>query len=84
MTIKGTGFSLDKNDVTVSVDGVNCKVLSSTFTEVKCTLDAKTTQSANLTTNSTRATNTYISGVGFYYKRYDTGGISLQSFKQKL
>ena len=31
LTIKGTGFPLDKNDATVSVDGVNCKVTASSF-----------------------------------------------------
>jgi len=41
--IKGTGFSLDKNDVTVSVDGVNCKVIASTFNEIECKLNKKTT-----------------------------------------
>lgn len=36
--IKGTGFSLNKDDVKVTVDGVNCLVTESTFSEVKCSL----------------------------------------------
>jgi hypothetical protein len=48
LLIKGTGFSLEKNDIKVEVDGVNCKVLESTLNQVKCTLEPKTTQSARL------------------------------------
>jgi hypothetical protein len=84
LTIKGTGFSLDKADVSVSVDGVNCAVSESSFTEVKCKLAPKTTQSAKLVTNATLANLTYNSGVGFLYQRYNTGSISLANFKLRL
>lgn len=84
LTIKGTGFSLDKADVSVSVDGVNCKVSSSSLTEIKCKLEPKTTQSAKLATNATSANFTYNSGVGFLYQRYNTGSISLANFKLRL
>ena len=43
LVIKGTGFSLDKNDVSVEVDRVPCAVSESTFTQVKCRLAKKTT-----------------------------------------
>jgi hypothetical protein len=87
LVIKGTGFSLDKNDVSVEVDGVNCKVTASTFTEVRCTLEKKTTQSANLTSNAATPANTYNSGSGFFYQRYGIGSVSPQSpakFKQLI
>ncbi len=51
----------------VDVDGVNCKVTESTFTEVKCRLDKKTTQSSILSTNAGTPQNTYNSGSGFFY-----------------
>ncbi len=38
LLIKGTGFSLNLVDVSVEVDGVACKVMSSTFTEIRCRL----------------------------------------------
>lgn len=79
LVIKGTGFSLDKSDVSVEVDGVPCAVSESTFTQVKCKLARKTTQSANLTSNSATPTNTYISGSGFFYQRFSINSISPQT-----
>jgi hypothetical protein len=79
LVIKGTGFSLNKTDVSVEVDGVPCVVSESTFTQVNCRLDKKTTQSANLTSNSATPTNTYISGSGFFYQRYSIASISPQT-----
>lgn len=87
LVIKGTGFSLNKTDVSVEVDGVKCAVTESTFTEVKCRLEKKTTQSANLTSNSATPTNTYVSGSGFFYQRYSVASISPQTitkFKELL
>lgn len=79
LVIKGTGFSLNKTDVSVEVDGVPCTVSESTFTQVKCRLQKKTTQSANLTSNSAAPLNTYISGSGFFYQRYSISSISPQT-----
>ncbi len=85
--IKGTGFSLEKNDVKVQVDGVSCKVSESTLNEIKCTLEAKTSQSARLTSNAATPTNQYISGSGFFYQRFSLDGFSprnIAGFKEAL
>ncbi len=85
--IKGTGFSLEKNDIEVEVDGVSCKVSESALNEVKCTLEPKTGQSARLTSNAATPTNQYISGSGFFYKRFSLSGFSpknIAGFKEAL
>ena len=85
--IKGTGFSLNKNDVKVEVDGVNCKVSESTFNQVKCTLEPKTTQSTRLTSNAGTPKSPYNGGSGFFYQRFSMSGIptkTLAGFKEAL
>ena len=69
-------------DVTVEVDNVNCKVTESTFTALKCTLEPKVTQTAKLDSNIATPVNPYVSGSGFFYKRYDIRGISSYSYQQ--
>lgn len=73
---------MNKNDVTVEVDGVNCPVWESTFTQVKCKLEPKTTQSALLTSNEATPLNQYNSGSGFFYERYSLNGLPNQSLSK--
>lgn len=65
---------------------MNCKVVESTFNDIKCTLEKKTTESSNLTSNAIDPTNTYISGSGFFYQRYNLVNVtqSVTTFKQLL
>ena len=72
-------------DVTVEVDNVNCKVTESTFTALKCTLEPKVTQTAKLDSNIAAPVNPYVSGSGFFYKRYGiTGFLSYSQLKRQL
>lgn len=76
IVIKGTGFSLDKTKISVSVDGVNCAISSSTLTQIACRVASKQpTDSAQLSSNSGSPVNNYISGVGFKYYRYNISGL---------
>jgi hypothetical protein len=73
--------------MSASVDGVNCKIISSNYFSVTCNLDPKVSQSAQLPTNAATPNNSYISGSGFLYQRYDMtsiSGASLSKFKGLL
>lgn len=71
LSITGTGFSLNKNNNTVQVDGNNCKVTFSDEGSIQCILDPKsTTLSTKLSSTSSSQTNGYVSGAGINYARY--------------
>jgi hypothetical protein len=38
LTITGTGFSVEPNNITVSVAGIPCQVSSSSATQIQCTV----------------------------------------------
>lgn len=72
LSISGTGFSLNKNNNTVEVDGTTCKVSYSDEGNIQCILAAKNnTLSTKLTSNSSNQTNGYFSGAGIRYARYN-------------
>ena len=85
LVIKGSGFSLDKTKISVSVDGVNCAISTSTLTEIACRVASKQpTDSAQLTSNAAAPVNNYVAGTGFKYDRYDISGLvtrNLAGFK---
>lgn len=70
LTISGTGFSPNPKNNTVTVDGNDCSVTSSSNYEIKCTLAAKGSSSSKLSTNSSSQVNGYFSGAGLKYARY--------------
>ena len=56
---------------TVTVDGNDCRVTSSSNHEIKCTLAEKNPSlSSLLTTNATNQTGGFLSGAGLRYARY--------------
>ncbi len=72
LTISGTGFSLNPANNSVTVDGNDCAVTSSSAFEIKCTLaERDNSLSSLLSTNATGQTNGYHSGVGLKYARYE-------------
>jgi hypothetical protein len=72
LTITGTGFSTNPANITVTVDDINCDVVSSTVTSITCNLEQKNTSvSAKIVTNSGNQANGYFSGTGLNYNRYD-------------
>jgi hypothetical protein len=71
LSITGAGFSLNKDNNTVSVDGNPCKVSYSDEGNIQCILAAKNdTLSTKLSTSSLNQTNGYLSGAGIRYARY--------------
>lgn len=72
LTISGTGFSMNPQNNSVTVDGNNCRVTESSNNQLKCTLDPKNTSSSSqLATNSSAGQqNGYFSGAGVKYVRY--------------
>jgi hypothetical protein len=75
MVILGTGFSVNPNNVSVTVDNNNCIVSSSSDQTISCTLSPRNySLSSKLPTNSTNQTNGYFSGVGLNYARYSVSG----------
>jgi hypothetical protein len=85
LIISGSGFSKDISKVSVSVDGVNCAITSSSLNQINCRLAAKQlTDSASLSTNIANPVNTYVAGTGFQYTKYDLSRLSarnIQGFK---
>lgn len=76
IVIKGSGFSLTKSKIAVSVDGVDCAVSASSLTEISCRVAAKQpSNSAQLASNSASPVNNYLSGTGFKYERYNISGL---------
>lgn len=51
----------------MTVDGVGCEITESGYTRIKCKLGRKTTESAQIPTNSSEQQNGYLKGSGFYY-----------------
>ncbi len=71
ITITGTGFSNVPKNNSVSVNGNDCKVTSSSENTITCTLDKyDSTKTAKLTTTSSSQQNGYFSGAGLKYTRY--------------
>jgi len=74
LTIKGSGFSQNIKNNSVSVDGNDCKVTSVDRDTLKCTLQAQDhTTSSKLSTTSASQQNGYFSGSGLEYARYNIG-----------
>ncbi len=68
---------MTKSKVSVSVDGVNCVVSDSTLTSISCRLAAKQpTNTAALSSSAGMPVNNFISGSGFYYRRYNVTNLS--------
>jgi hypothetical protein len=71
LTITGTGFSLNKQNNSVLIDGNPCSVTYSDIGTIKCTVAPNDPAlSTKLTSNSTNQTNAYFSGAGLNYARY--------------
>ena len=71
LTITGTGFSGEPSNNTVTVDGNDCAVTSSSDYEIKCILAARDPAvSTLLATNSTGQVSGHFSGAGLRYSRY--------------
>jgi len=85
LVITGTGFSTNSKNISVSVDGVNCAVQSSTLTSINCRLASKQpTDSAALPSSAGTPVENYIAGVGLKYWRYSTKNLAqndLNGFK---
>lgn len=81
LTISGTGFSTETNNITVTAANIPCKVTSATANSIKCTVAADPAGNTYglLSTNSTSQVNGYVSGTGFSYARYDTSGMTIQT-----
>lgn len=76
LSITGSGFSLDKTKVSVSVDGIPCAVVDSTLTNINCQLAKKNNNASTaLPTNSASQQQGYYSGNGLAYTRYNLGSI---------
>lgn len=86
LTIDGSGFSNHPSSVTVSVDGVDCHVLSSTTAQITCDLEEKTSSHSGLLDTDVNGTQQdgYLKGGGFHYQRYAVGGINFAGFKAAL
>lgn len=78
ITISGTGFSGIAKNNTVSVNGNDCKVTSSSETAISCTINTyDSSKSAKLPTNSSSQQKGFFSGAGLKYTRY--GNIATSS-----
>jgi hypothetical protein len=72
ITISGSGFTQNSSVAQVSVDGNNCKVVSTSMGRIVCNLaERNSSLSALLNTNSGSQVNGYLSGTGLKYARYD-------------
>jgi len=80
LNIKGSGFSMDKSLIKVSVDENECDIVSSSLTQIECNLKPRNASlSAKLQTNSGSQKNGYFSGAGLNYRRYDISKLSPQN-----
>jgi len=79
LSIQGTGFSTVSSEITVTVDGTPCNILTSTLKSITCDLQARTSASTLLSTNSQSQVNGYISGAGLNYKRYSVTNLATKT-----
>lgn len=86
ITITGTGFSGIPSNNTVSVDGNDCKVTSSSENTISCTINNRdSSKTSKLSTTSSSQQQGYFSGAGLKYTRYGAiGSTSLTDFAQAV
>lgn len=69
--IKGSGFSRNKNNNSVSVDGNDCRITEVDEDEISCVLTKRNNSLTKvLPSNATTPKNPYASGTGVNYARY--------------
>ncbi len=70
LTIKGTGFSPNPKNNSITVDGNVCEITFASSGQLNCILATKTASSTLLATNSSNQTNGFLGGAGVQYARY--------------
>lgn len=64
LTIKGTGFSPNPKNNSITVDGNTCDITYASNGQLSCILAPKTAASTLLATNSSNQTNGFLGGAG--------------------
>ena len=84
LTIKGTGFSINPSNITVTVAGIPCDVISSSLREIVCDVgkDYPGNNYGKLSTNSSSQVGGYLSGSGFKYRVFNMSSPNNSSFKK--